>query len=228
MASGTAVKARQAQRAVLLACAGAVTLAAWLWLLGRPAHHHESGWRSFASLVAMWQAMMVAMMTPAVLDWLFTFAALAQRAWSAAWFASGYFVVWLGYSILAALLQTAIGHDRLPARAGGAVLIATGLLYFTPFQRACLTHCRNPVTYFLARWHNGPRSGFGFGLTHGAYCVGCCWMLMLTGFAVGVMNILWMALLTLLICVEKLAPHGDRIGAVAAVAMTLWGVALLF
>ncbi len=209
---------------MLLACAGTVTLATWVWLLGRPAHHHGS----FLALVVMWQAMMVAMMTPTVLDWVLTFAALSKRTWSAVSFAGGYFVVWLGYSVVAALLQTAIGHDRLPARAGGIVLIATGLLYFTPFQRACLTHCRNPVTYFLARWKNGPRGGFGFGLTHGAYCVGCCWMLMLTGFAVGVMNVLWMALLTLLICVEKLAPHGDRIGAVAAVAMTIWGVVLLF
>ena len=119
-------------------------------------------------------------------------------------------------------------NGRLPARAGGAVLMAAGLLYFTPFQRACLSHCRNPLTYFLMRWKNGPRGGFATGLTHGAYCVGCCWALMITGFAMGVMNVLWMVLLTLLICVEKLAPRGDRIGAVAAAAMAIWGVVLLF
>ncbi len=84
------------------------------------------------------------------------------------------------------------------------------------------------MTYFLARWKNGPRGGFILGLTHGAYCAGCCWMLMLTGFAMGVMNILWMVFLTLLICAEKLAPYGDRIGALAAVGMTIWGFALLF
>jgi len=237
------------QRAVLLACAGAVTLAAWLWLAGgsqmtlMPVHRHRQVdlW-AFVSLVAMWQAMMVAMMTPSSLQWILTFAALAGRTGgtrrgfgSAGAFAAGYFVVWLGYSIVAAALQTGIEHagflqvnGRLPAQAGGAVLMAAGLLYFTPLQRACLSHCRNPLTYFLARWKNGPRSGFAFGLTHGAYCVGCCWALMITGFAVGVMNILWMVFLTLLACLEKLAPHGDRIGAVAAAAMTIWGLVLLF
>lgn len=238
----------RAQRTILLVCAGVVTAAAWLWLLGGsasllPAHvHHTIGWRGFAALVMMWQAMMVAMMTPAALDWLLTFATLtnpggppARTLQSAASFAGGYFSIWLGYSVLAALLQTALWEShilaaggRLPSRLGGAVLIAAGLLYFTPFQRACLTHCRNPLTYFLARWKNGPAGGFRFGFTHGAYCVGCCWMLMLTGFAVGTMNMLWMAVLTLLVCLEKLAPHGDRIGAVAAAAMTIGGIAMMF
>jgi predicted metal-binding membrane protein len=249
MEASEAAALRHAQRAVLLACAGAVTLAAWWWLAGgspialMPAHrHHPADLRAFVSLVAMWQAMMIAMMTPSSLQWILTFAALAgrsggarRRSGSVAAFAAGYFVVWLGYSILAAALQTAIGHagflevnGRLPAPAGGAVLMAAGLLYFTPFQRACLRHCRNPLTYILARWKNGPRNGFGIGLTHGAYCVGCCWALMITGFAVGVMNILWMVVLTLLVCLEKLAPHGDRIGAVAAAAIAIWGFVLLF
>jgi len=237
----------RAERAVLLACAAAVTLAAWIWLAGAaislmPAHAHvHTGWRGYLATVAMWQAMMVAMMMPAVLDWLFTFASLVERSAgprrglrSAAAFASGYFAIWLGYSALAALLQMALAQThllesegRLPARLGGAVLIAAGLAYFTPFQRACLTHCRNPLTYFLARWNGGPRGGFGLGLTHGGYCVGCCWMLMITGFAVGVMNLLWMAALTVLICIEKLAPRGERIGAVAAVAMTVAGLVML-
>lgn len=220
---------RSLDRAGLLVCAAAVTLAAWLYLLRAPSHHHSADWPSFFGLVVMWQAMMVAMMTPAVFDWLLTFAELARRGLgSVPAFAAGYLLVWSGYSVLAAVLQTAIGHDRLPARAGGAILMAAGLLYFTPLQRACLTHCRNPLTYFLARWKDGPRGGLRFGLAHGAYCVGCCWMLMLTGFVFGVMNVRWMVFLTLLICVEKLAPYGDRIGAVAAVGMMVWGAILLF
>jgi predicted metal-binding membrane protein len=238
---------------VLLAAAAVVTLAAWLWLirdsssphsahfavLPAPRHHAVDFW-SLASIVVMWQAMMVAMMTPSVLGWLFTFAALTTRDHAArrafgpvAGFAAGYFVVWLAYGILAGVLQTVLEHagfletsGRLPASAGGVVLIAAGLLYFTPFSRACLTHCRNPLTYFLARWDNAPRRGFSIGLTHGAYCVGCCWALMITGFAMGVMNMLWMAFLTLLMCLEKLAPNGDRVGAIAAVAMAIWGAAL--
>jgi predicted metal-binding membrane protein len=230
------------QRAVLLACASAVTLAAWLWLVRGsvspwlPAHHHAAAdWRSFVALAIMWQAMMVAMMTPAAIDWLLTYAAFAgPRAGAAAVFAGGYFAVWLGYSVVAAVLQTVLAHagflemdGRLPVRIGGAVLMAAGLLYFTPFQRACLSHCRNPLSYFLTRWKNGPPNGFRLGLTHGAYCVGCCWLLMLTGFAVGVMNVLWMVALTLLICAEKLAPRGERIGAAASAGMAVWGFLLL-
>jgi predicted metal-binding membrane protein len=244
MASGLIAGGR-VQRGVLLAAAGTVTLAAWLWLPHHahtalmPAHmNHRLDFRAFGSLVAMWQAMMVAMMTPAVLPWLLTFAELAGRDRGlrpVAAFGAGYFAVWLGYSAIAAALQLALAHagflemhGQLPAPSGGAVLIAAGLLYFTPLNRACLRHCRNPLTYFLARWENGPRGGFGLGLTHGAYCVGCCWALMITGFAMGAMNVLWMVFLTLLICVEKIAPRGERIAAVVSVAMAAWGVVLLF
>jgi predicted metal-binding membrane protein len=242
----------RAQRAVLFASAAAVTLTAWLWLMRMPgaAHHihsallpHRHGqldfW-SFVSAVAMWQAMTIAMMTPAVLPWLLTFAELtgrhgAQRTFvPVMWFAAGYMVVWLGYSVAGAALQTALQHTgflerngQLPAPVAGLVLIAAGLLYFTPLNRACLKHCRNPLSFILARWNNGPRGGFGMGLAHGAYCVGCCWALMATGLAMGIMNLVWMAFLTVLICVEKLAPHGDRIGAFVAVVMTIWGVRLL-
>ena len=227
-------------RAVLPACAGAMTLAAWFWLAGGsftmlPMHqHHQMGWRAFASLVWMWQVMMIAMMTPSAAEWLVAYSSLTGHGLrSAAAFGAGYFTVWLGYSIAAAGVQMGVSHagllsnGRLPAQAGGAVLIATGLLYFTPFQRACLTHCRNPLTYLLTRWKNRRPGGFEIGLRHGAYCVGCCWLLMLTGLAMGVMNVLWMAALTLLICAEKLAPHGERIGAAAAAGMTIWGLVLL-
>jgi predicted metal-binding membrane protein len=253
-ASGPAAALARAPRRVLIASAGVVTLAAWLWVVRGPvphhvhlaflpAHrHHPFDFWAFVFVVAMWQAMMVAMMTPAVVEWLLTFAALTGRERGArrasgpvAAFAAGYFVIWLGYSLLAAILQTAVEragflevHGRLPAQAGGAVLIGAGLLYFTPFNRACLSHCRNPLTYFLTKWKNGPRGGFRMGLMHGAYCVGCCWALMITGFAMGVMNVLWMVFLTLLISVEKLAPGGNRIGAAAAVGMTIWGLVLLF
>ncbi len=126
----------RAQRIVLLACAGAATLGAWLWLLSSTAHHHAADWRSYLSLVTMWQAMTIAMMTPAVLDWLLTFAALSKKGFGPVGaFAGGYFTIWLGYSVVMALLQMALG-GRLPTRAGGAILVAAGVFYFTPFQPA--------------------------------------------------------------------------------------------
>jgi predicted metal-binding membrane protein len=188
----------------------------------------------------MWQAMIVAMMTPTILNWLFAYDALVSRSGSrhsfraVGAFAAGYFVVWLGYSIAGAALQVALQRTgildhsgKLPPAAAGMVLIGAGVVYFTPLSRACLRHCRNPLTYFLAHWDNGPHGGFRFGVVHGAYCVGCCWALMLTGFAMGVMNLVWMGFLTVLVCVEKLVPHGDRIAAVVATAMIAWGVTFL-
>jgi predicted metal-binding membrane protein len=195
---------------------------------------------AFVSAVVMWQAMTVAMMTPTTLNWLFAFAALVGRSEprrtfrAVGAFAAGYFFIWLGYSILGAALQMALQHsglldrgEKLPSSAAGVVLIAAGIVHFTPLSRACLRHCRNPLTYFLAHWDNGPHGGFRFGVAHGSYCVGCCWALMLTGFAMGVMNMVWMGFLTILMCVEKLAPRGDRIAGVVAAALIVWGAALL-
>jgi predicted metal-binding membrane protein len=235
------VAASRAQRAVLAGAAAAVTLAAWLWLARTPGHgmlcpaHAALDARGIAASVAMWQAMMIAMMTPTVLRWVFAFASLGRPAGTGTLaFGAGYFTVWLGYSVVAAALQAGLQQTgflemsgKLPARAGGGVLIAAGLVYFTPLSRACLKHCRNPLTYFITRWNNGPPGGFRVGLTHGGYCVGCCWAVMATGFAMGIMNMAWMAALALLMCVEKLAPGGERIGAAAALGMGIWGGVLL-
>ena len=190
---------------------------------------------------AMWMAMMTVMMLPAVLPWLLGFAALSRdreagtirSAWVAL-FALGYGTVWGGFSLLAASLQLGLqGWGLLGASmgsaptAGGLVLIAAGLYQVAPAKAACLEHCRTPLSYFLTSWRNGPRGAFRMGLSHGAFCVGCCWALMLTGFALGLMSLKWMAALTALIGIETLAPHGKQIGRLAGAAMVLWGLTLL-
>ncbi len=202
-----------------------------------PAHVH--GGASFVAAVAMWQVMMTAMMAPVVVPWVRAFAALAgrdggSRMAASALFGSGYMVVWLGYSLVSAAAQVGVQRaawfdhaGRLPAAAGGAVLLVAGLVQLTPLKQACLSHCRNPLTYFLRRWHDGPPDGFRLGLTHGAYCVGCCWALMATAFALGLMNLAWMAVLTALTAAEQLAPGGRRIGQVAGGAMMAWGIVRL-
>lgn len=241
----------RAHRAVLLASSLTVMLASWVWLMRAPAAHfhlsvlhphvqHQPSIGAFISAVVMWLAMTVAMMTPTTLNWLFAFAGRvgcteSHNAFRAVWaFAAGYFLVWLAYSVVGAALQMTLQHaglvdhaGKLPPTAAAVVLITAGIVYFTPLSRACLRHCRNPLSYFVAHWDNGPRGGFRLGAVHGAYCVGCCWALMLTGFAMGVMNLVWMGLLTILICVEQLAPYGDRIGQIAAVGFIVWGTALL-
>lgn len=235
-----------AHRLVLTAAITLVTLTAWFWLTQGSAHHSTSTMLMhhhapgnnvayFVSVLIMWQAMSVAMMAPTTLNWLFAYAAIARTESAGVFrgvlaFVVGFFSIWLVYSAAAAGLQIALQHagwldgdGKLPSTAAGVVLAGAGIAYFTPLSRACLRHCRNPLTYFVSHWDNGPRGGFRFGVAHAAYCVGCCWLLMLTGFAMGVMNMIWMGFLTVLVCVEKLAPFGDRIAGVAAVAMILWG-----
>src|SRR6266542_4428268 len=236
---------------LLFASAAVVTVAAWLWLGGAGAshgthsaflapHRHQLDGRSALYAVIMWQAMTVAMMTPIFLRWLLTFATLAAGSAGsapalrpAAALASGYFVIWLAYSVGAAAIQIALQQmhllrdGRLGLSSAGVLLILAGLFQFAPVKRACLRHCRNPLTYFLARWHNRPSGGFRLGIVHGAYCIGCCWLLMITGLAMGVMNMAWMAVLTFMIGIEQVGPHGDRIAAALGVAIAGWGFVLL-
>ncbi len=236
---------------LLVASAAVVTVAAWLWLAGAGASHgiHSAflaphrrplDGRSVLYAVIMWQAMTVAMMTPVFSRWLLTFATLTANSGGrtpalkpAAALASGYFAIWLAYSVGAAAIQIALQQvhllreGRLGPSSAGVLLILAGLFQFSPVKRACLRHCRNPLTYFLARWHNRPSGGFRLGIAHGAYCIGCCWLLMITGLAMGVMNMAWMAVLTLLVVVEQVGPHGDRIAGALGVAIAGWGLLLL-
>jgi predicted metal-binding membrane protein len=166
----------------------------------------------------MWFGMMAAMMTPAVWPWVAAFHRFGHRtrAWHTAVFAAGYLAAWLAYSVVAAGAQ--LGLQRAgtldPMRglapvAGAGLLVLAGLYQFAPLKRACLTHCRNPLSYLLARWHDGPMGGFRMGLGHGLYCVGCCWALMATALAVGVMNLWWMAALAGVAFIEQAVPRGD-------------------
>lgn len=234
------------RRLILSGCAAIATLAAWQWLAGAPLaqpHHQPGGTHSFLYTVAMWQVMVVAMMTPTVLPWITAFARISAPGpltSAGAWapgptlaFTSGYFIVWLGYSTAAAWLQLAVQQagwmtgDRLMTGLAGIVLVASGVSQFLPLKQACLSHCRNPLTYFLANWRNGPIGGLRMGVVHGAYCLGCCWLVMLSGFALGVMNLAWMAVLTVVLCLEQIAPGGAWLGRAFGAGLVVWGLRLL-
>ena len=189
----------------------------------------------FAAAATMWFAMMVAMMLPTVLPWILLFARMsrargggARETWS---FVAGYLLAWLGYSLLAAGIQVPLaaaaalhGPDlRVAPAAGGAILLAAGLFQFTSLKRRCLTHCRSPLGYLLARWTDGPAAAISLGIRHGVYCVICCAALMAVSFALGVMNLWWMAALTAVLCVEKALPAGDRLGRAFGVVLVVWG-----
>ena len=189
----------------------------------------------------IWMVMMTVMMAPSTLPWLSGFAAMSRdrdsgairRGWVTL-FGLGYLMLWAGFSVLAASLQMWLRSQALleaslavTAPLGALALVGAGLYQVTPAKVACVRHCRTPLSYFLSHWRNGPGGAFRMGISHGAFCVACCWALMLSAFALGLMNLAWMAVLTAIVALETLAPGGERIGRAAGAGMVIWGLTLL-
>ena len=105
----------------------------------------------------------------------------------------------------------------------GALLIAAGLYQWSSLKQACLRRCRSPLEFVMTQWREGVRGAFVMGLRHGAYCLGCCWLLMLLLFVGGVMNLSWIAGLALFVLIEKTAPAGHWIGRAAGAGLIAWG-----
>jgi predicted metal-binding membrane protein len=198
----------------------------------------------FAFVFAMWAVMMVGMMTPSAAPMLLMYARVGRQAKNegkpfaaTGWFAAGYFTTWLGFSLAATLVQWGIERaallDSQMASAssvlGGIVLIAAGIYQWTPLKNVCLVQCQTPLQFLMR--YGGFRSDLAgslmLGLRHGAYCVGCCWVLMALLFVGGVMNALWIALLALLVLLEKVTPIGGWIARGAGIASMIAGVWLL-
>ncbi len=190
-------------------------------------------------LFLMWVVMMAAMMTPSAAPMILTFLTVNRRRGAAgrpvvsSWmFLLGYLVVWAAFSAVATAAQWWLheaaalspGMALVSPVSGGAVLLAAGIFQWTPLKRACLSHCRSPLSFVMAEWRDGTWGAFRMGLGHGVYCVGCCWILMALLFVVGVMNLLWVAAIGACVMVEKIAPHGDVAGRVAGVALLVAGV----
>jgi predicted metal-binding membrane protein len=207
-----------------------------------------SAWTPSYWLTAFFMSavMMVAMMLPSASPMVLLYARVVRRAEtegrpmraSAAVtaFASGYVAVWILFSGLAVALQW--GLERMGAMTvmmsssaailSGGLLIAAGLYQLTPLKAACLTHCRAPASFIAAHWRPGVFGAWRMGLLHGAYCVGCCAVLMLLLFVSGVMNLIWIAGLTLFVAVKKLAPFGAAAAKAMAAALIAGGAALLY
>jgi predicted metal-binding membrane protein len=111
--------------------------------------------------------------------------------------------------------------------AAGLILIFAGLYQLSPLKQVCLRHCRSPLSIILHGWHDGNLGAFRIGFEHGAFCLGCCWGLMLVLFVVGLMNLVGMIILSAVIFAEKVIPHGALIARLAAVALILFGLATL-
>jgi predicted metal-binding membrane protein len=187
---------------------------------------------------AMWAVMMVGMMAPSATPMILLFGASEARAGkkmpflAAGAFALGYLAVWTLFSALAALAQWGLHQAAMlsPAmsvlspRIGGVVLIVAGAYQLSPWKSQCLTHCRSPLSFLMTHWRPGRRGAFSIGMHHGTFCLGCCWALMAILFVVGVMNLLWVAVLTVFVLLEKVGPKGvllARLGGIALIAAGL-------
>lgn len=195
----------------------------------------------FALTFAMWWVMMVAMMLPSAAPAVLLYARVASLGGTdgrpaSGSFLAGYLLVWGAYSLIAATLQMGLEKAALLAPAAmvsqnrwltGGILVAAGLYQIGPLKNVCLRHCRNPAQFLSRHHHPGAAGAVRMGLIHGSYCVGCCWLLMALLFVGGIMNLAWIALLTLAVALEKLLPHGRLIGIAAGLACILWGGTLL-
>ena len=221
-------------------------MSGWFMPLGLPASL-SAEWTLSYWLIAffMWATMMVAMMLPSASPMVLLYARVARQAErqrrmnnasaKIAAFASAYLGLWILFSALATALQWGLEHAGVMsammssrvAPLSGALLTAAGLYQLTPLKAVCLKHCRAPAQFIAAHWRRGVGGAWRMGLAHGLYCIGCCAVLMLLLFVGGVMNLVWIAALTLFVAIEKLAPFGERAAKAIAALLVAGGVLLI-
>ncbi len=191
-------------------------------------------------LFAMWWVMMAGMMLPSAAPMILTFASVNARRRGrgqghtpTAAFVAGYLLAWGGFSLAATAAQVALERLALVSPMdmaangswlGGVLFLAAGLYQFTPLKQACLNLFWSPLDFVLNRWREGPAGALAMGATHGLYCLGCCWILMLLLFVGGVMNLAWVAALAVVVLLEKLVPSPwiSRAGGMALLAGGAW------
>jgi predicted metal-binding membrane protein len=216
--------------------AGGSTQFMWLMPMGR--------WNlaDFGLAALMWIVMMIGMMVPSAAPMILLYAAIRRREAGAgnvlpptALFLTGYLAVWTGFSLAAAALQFGLVEARLmsdlmeseSAALGAGILIAAGVYQLSPWKRACLAHCRSPIAFLLHHWRPGAVGALRMGLSHGAYCLGCCWLVMCVLFALGVMNLAWVAGISILVLAEKITRFGAAIARIAGALLIGAGVLIL-
>ncbi len=199
---------------------------------------------TFWMMFSMWAVMMIGMMLPSVSPMVLIYAAVARKSEaqgmpvaSTGAFALGYFVIWIGFSLLATVAQWGLDQAALlspmmvanSSWLGAGALAAAGIYQWMPIKDVCLKHCRTPFHFISTHWQSGRIGALKMGLAHGAFCVGCCWVLMLLLFVGGVMNLVWIATITFFVLLEKVLPLGDKGGKWAGLVMIVGGpVILLF
>jgi len=235
---------RALPRSVLVAAALLCgTLVAWIVTVQRMRGMDAGPGTDLGGLgwyLGIWVTMMAAMMLPSVAPMVLLHARVsgekARRGQPSVptWvFVAGYLVAWTAYGLVAYAVYRGIraadhgvlAWDRAGPYVAGAALVVAGTYELTPLKSVCLRHCRSPMHFLFGGWRPGWAGSFSMGAEHGAYCVGCCWGIMLALFAVGVMSLFWMAVVAGVIFVQKLAPvRQDRLTRVAAAGFIGLGV----
>jgi len=204
----------------------------------------SGGWSAgyFFMMLTMWVVMMVGMMVPSATPMAMMYAGIARKSVSQQRpiagtyvFVLGYLIMWALFSLGATLAQWGLDAAALLSPQmvvtspwlGAGLLIMAGIYQLTPAKQACLTHCRMPAHFIARHWRDGTLGAVRMGMHHGAYCLGCCWVLMLLLFFGGVMSLFWIVLITLFVLLEKLLPCGGAGGRYCGAIMVGIGAGLM-
>ncbi len=234
------------QRNVILALLFGAATVSWTALLrqqsGMAMASTPTMGMSAPLFLAVWVVMMIAMMFPTAAPMILTFHRIQagkrvrSDSFVSTWvFVLGYLLVWTAAGVVAyggALAAEAIAarahvHSETAARVGGVLLALAGIYQLSPLKDVCLAQCRSPITFVLTAWRDGIGGALRMGLEHGGACLGCCWLLFLILFPLGMMNVAAMAVVTLLIFAEKALARGRGIASWAGVALIVYGLSVL-
>ncbi|HET7406668.1 MAG TPA: DUF2182 domain-containing protein [Mycobacteriales bacterium] len=229
-----AIRTRFGLVLLLLAFAGS----GWWWTAREMGGMDSGPWTtlgSFGWFAGVWTVMMAAMMLPSVAPTVALYARMTRTPYAPVAFTAGYLMLWAAAGMLAFALAAgvhglnahALGWDRAGRPAAAATLLAAAAYEITPLKDICLGKCRSPLGFLLGAWRDGWSGGLRMGATNGAWCIGCCWALMAGLFALGVMSIVWMALVAGLIALEKTLPWRRTANYTTVAVLVALGVLLL-
>ena len=236
------------ERNVIVAVLLGLSALCWLVLIRQQMSMSEDDAMSLTmgfaapAFLGIWTVMMVAMMFPTAAPMIVMYARIQKgkearsQPFVPVWiFVAAYLAVWtaggvVAFAAAAVAQDAAEGSMRLmdwAPRVGGGLLIAAGAYQLSPLKRACLGKCRTPLQFIMTSWRDGRGGALRMGAEHAIYCLGCCWMLFVILFPLGIMNVAAMAAITLLIFLEKSSPVGEWASAVAAVGLIAYGALVL-
>ena len=193
----------------------------------------------FFLLFLMWLVMMIAMMIPSVAPLILIFAMVNRQKEAqqnpfvpGIYLLAGYLAAWTFFSLLATILQWALQQIAwlnpmmivTNKILGSIILIAAGVFQFTSLKQNCLHYCQTPIDFIHRKWKEGRSGAFKMGWLNGLYCLGCCWLLMVILFVSGIMNLLWIALISAFVLLEKLIPNSKIISYTAGIGLVIYGI----